>query len=71
MKPHFLLCIDDGGLPESREKRKFYEILDDADAVSEGMVRVIDESGEDYLYPRAYFADVTLPVQVERALEAA
>jgi hypothetical protein len=35
------------------------------------MVRVIDESGEDYLYPRACFADVPLPQQVERALEAA
>jgi hypothetical protein len=71
MKPHFLLCIDDGGFPESLEKRKFYEVLEDSDTVSEGMVRVIDESGEDYLYPRAYFADVALPQQVERALEAA
>ena len=71
MKPHFLLCIDDGGAPESLEKRKFYEVLADAAADSEGMVRVIDESGEDYLYPRTYFADVALPQQVERALEAA
>ena len=71
MKPHFLLCIDDGGWPESLEKRKFYEVLDDSDAASDGMVRVIDESGEDYLYPRACFADVTLPQPVERALEAA
>ncbi len=71
MKRRFLLCIDDGGFPESLEKRKFYEVLEDADAVSEEMVRVIDESGEDYLYPRACFADVTLPSQIERALEAA
>jgi hypothetical protein len=71
MKPHFLLCINDGGSPESLEKRKFYEVLDDSDAVSEGMVRVIDESGEDYLYPRTCFTDVALPQQVERALEAA
>jgi hypothetical protein len=71
MKSHFLLCIDDGGSPESLEKRKFDEVLDDVSAVSEGMVRVIDESGEDYLYPRAYFADVALPQQIERALEAA
>ena len=71
MKPRFLLCIDDGGYPESLEKRKFYEVLEDADAVTEGMVRVIDESGEDYLYPRTYFADVALPQQIERALEAA
>lgn len=71
MKPHFLLCIDDGGSPESLEKRKFYPVVNDASADSEGMVRVIDESGEDYLYPRTYFADVALPQQVERALEAA
>jgi hypothetical protein len=70
MKPRFLLCIDDGGRPESLEKRKFYEILEDAEAVSERMVRVIDESGEDYLYPRSFFADVALPRQIERALEA-
>ncbi len=68
---HFLLCIDDGGAPESLEKRKFYEVLADHDGDLEGMVRVIDESGEDYLYPRAYFADVALLQQVERALEAA
>ena len=71
MKTHFLLCIDDGGSPESLERRKFYEVLDDAKATSEGMVRVVDESGEDYLYPLAYFAEVSLPQQIERALQAA
>jgi len=71
MKLHFLLCIDDGGYPESLEKRKFYLVLNDASATSENMVRVIDESGEDYLYPRACFTNVPLPRQVERALEAA
>jgi hypothetical protein len=71
MNSHFLLCIDDNGSPESLEKRKFYEVVNDPSAASEDMVRVIDESGEDYLYPRACFADVALPQQVERALEAA
>ena len=71
MKPHFLLCINDGGAPESLEKRKLYEALEDAKAASEHMVRVIDESGEDYLYPEAYFAMVALPQKVERALKAA
>ena len=71
MKAHLLLCIDDGGYPESLEKRKFYEVVNDPTAASEEMVRVIDESGEDYLYPRACFADVALPQQIERALEAA
>ena len=71
MKAQYLLCIDDGGAPESLERRKLYEVLKDEDAASEGMVRVIDESGEDYLYPRAYFAAVALPQKVERALKAA
>ncbi len=66
-----LLCIDDGGAPESLEKRKLYEVRPDADAAKEDLVRVIDESGEDYLYPRAYFLVVALPQKVERALKAA
>jgi hypothetical protein len=70
MYSHFLLCIDDNGSPESLEKRKFYEVVADASAASEEMVRVIDESGEDYLYPRACFADISHPQQVKRALEA-
>jgi hypothetical protein len=70
MKPRFLLCIEDGGAPESLEKRKFYPVIEDAAAEAEGLVRVIDESGEDYLYPRAYFAAVSLPQQVEQALAA-
>jgi hypothetical protein len=67
----FLLCINDGGAPESLERRKLYEVQPDADAANEGMVRVIDESGEDYLYPQAYFLAVALPLRVERALKAA
>jgi hypothetical protein len=71
MNSHFLLCIDDNGSPESLEKRKFYQVVADDTAASQEMVRVIDESGEDYLYPRDCFADVALPQQIERALEAA
>jgi hypothetical protein len=71
MKTLFLLCIDDGGAPEALDKRKLYEVLTDADAASEGMVRVIDESGEDYLYPRSFFAVIALPQKIERALKAA
>ena len=70
MKRRFLLCVDDAGLPESLEKRKFYEVLEDADAASEGMVRVIDESGEDYLYPRECFVEVPLPNNIQLALAA-
>jgi hypothetical protein len=71
MKRRFLLCINDGGSPEALEKRKFYEVLPDPSAESEDMVRIIDESGEDYLYPRSYFLDLGLSSQVEEALSAA
>ena len=71
MKKKFLLCIDDGGAPESLERRKFYEVLDDAKAAEENMLRVIDESGEDYLYPQSYFVEVALPKSIENYLLAA
>jgi hypothetical protein len=70
MKPtKFVLCIDDGGAPESLERRKFYEVLADAAARKDGMLRVIDESGEDYLYPQSYFVAVALPRKVEDYLK--
>lgn len=71
MKVHFVLCIDDGGYPESLEKRKFYEAIEDFDTLKEGMLRVIDESGEDYLYPTKYFTEVQLPKNIKKQLIAA
>lgn len=71
MKTKFVLCIDDGGAPEALERRKFYEVLDDIEAVKEGMLRVIDESGEDYLYPQSYFVEVALPQRISNFLQAA
>ncbi len=71
MKRHFVLCIDEGGYPEALEKRKFYEVLVDSAASKEGMIRVVDESGEDYLYDSKLFLDVVLPEKLELVLEAA
>lgn len=71
MKTKLVLCIDDGGAPEALERRKFYESLDDRDAVKEGMIRVIDESGDDYLYPQSYFVEVALPQEIASRLLAA
>jgi len=53
---------------EDLEIRKIYQILPDARAAKDKHVRVIDESGEDYLYPTDFFIPVTLPLGVERAL---
>lgn len=66
----FALCISDGGYPESLEARKFYRILPDPRAAQDGLIRVIDESGEDYLYSETMFLRVPLPQSVEAALLA-
>jgi hypothetical protein len=65
-----LLCIRNEGA-DDLEVRKVYQVLADESASSEGLVRVIDESGEDYLYPAEYFAAVRLPEQVARGLASA
>lgn len=69
-KKRFLLCVRNKGC-EDLEPRKLYEQLPDSRAAADGYVRVIDESGEDYLYPADYFVAVELPRKAERALAAA
>ena len=65
-RSRFLLCVRNDG-SDDLEPRKVYEVLPDPRAVREGFVRVIDESGEDYLYPAEYFVPVRLPVVIARA----
>ena len=65
----FVLCIEDGGAPDL-EKGKVYRMLSDPDAKRSGMVRVVDDSREDYLYPRAYFVPLDLPTEAKKALLA-
>lgn len=64
----FVLCVDNTGYEASLEPRKFYVALPDADAEAHGQVRVIDESGEDYLFPASRFTEVPLPLAVRRRL---
>jgi hypothetical protein len=66
----FVLCIEDRDC-EDLEKRKIYRVLPDSDAEAEGFLRVIDESGEDYLYPRSYFVSIQLPREAQEALRVA
>ena len=63
----FLLCVRNKGC-DDLELRKLYEQLPDAVAADEGYLRVVDESGEDYLYPENYFVAVELPREAKRAL---
>jgi hypothetical protein len=54
-KQHLVVCISNEGYPASLETRKLYAVIPDAEADKLGMIRVIDESGEDYLYPKTRF----------------
>ena len=67
-----VICLDNEGYEVSLERRKIYVAIPDARAEKLGQVRVIDESGDDYLYPKDSFVEVALPQPVRRAvLEAA
>jgi hypothetical protein len=65
MSAHFVLCIENEGYPASLELRKVYQILGDPAAEERGLVRVIDETGEDYLYPRSFFVPIQVPREAE------
>ncbi|MBZ0157465.1 MAG: hypothetical protein K8I29_14805 [Alphaproteobacteria bacterium] len=71
MKRHFMICVDNRGYESSLEKRKLYEVLSDRAAKKHHQIRVIDESGEDYLYPEKFFAPVRLPNITKEKLELA
>ena len=66
-----VVCIKNDGYPVSLEKRKFYVALRDPLAESRGLVRIIDESGDDYLYPKAFFRAIALPQSIRKAVLAA
>ena len=66
----FALCIENRDC-EDLEKRKVYQVLPDEAAESEGYLRIIDESGEDYLYPESFFVLVQLPREAQEALQVA
>lgn len=67
----YLVCIRNDGVPASLEVRKIYQSLHDPDANRSNMVRVIDESGEDYLYPKDWFVTVEPSVELLSALQVA
>jgi hypothetical protein len=68
MKKRFLLCIENEGYEASLELRRLYERLPDKEAERHKQVRIIDESGEDYLYPSDFFAPIRLSVQTRTKL---
>ena len=64
---HFALCVDNSGYPTSLDLHKVYAVLPDARAAEDDFLRVVDESGEDYLYSSKRFVLVELPRQVKRS----
>ena len=66
----YVLCIDDGGYPESLEVRKVYAVLPDERAAMNNYIRVIDETGEDYLYPAKHFVPINVPPEAAKILHA-
>ena len=64
----YVLCINDGGYPESLEVRKVYAVLPDDHAAANNYIRVIDETGEDYLYPAKLFVPIQVPPEAAKIL---
>ena len=69
--PEFVVCINNEGYPASLELHKIYRVVPDKNAAADDDLRVIDESGEDYLYPASYFAPIKVPAAVEESLRRA
>ena len=65
---YLVVCLKNEGYDASLERRKIYVAIPDATAAKHGLVRVLDESGDDYLYPSEYFASAELPTSVRRAV---
>jgi len=65
----FVVCLNNDGYPASLEVGKLYRFIPDEEAAAEGLMRVIDESGEDYLYPKSFFLILKLPTNQVQALE--
>ncbi|MGH6628143.1 MAG: hypothetical protein ACREB3_00245 [Burkholderiales bacterium] len=66
-----VICVANTGYEVSLERRKLYTVLPDPQAKKHKLVRIVDESGEDYLYPESFFMPVTLPPATRQAVLAA
>ncbi len=64
----FVICIDNTDYPAALERRKIYQVILDDRAARHNLLRVIDESGEDYMYPQGYFIPVDFAPSIQQAL---
>jgi hypothetical protein len=70
-RSRYVLCVKNRGYAASLERRKIYRRLNDLRASRHGLIRVVDESGQDYLYPSSYFVSIAVPKPARRALSHA
>jgi hypothetical protein len=71
LSKQFVVCVRNDGYSASLEKRKIYVALRDPAAEKHGQLRVIDESGDDYMYPKIFFRSIALPQSLKKAVLAA
>ena len=69
-KQRFAVCVDNSDYKVSLIPRKIYRVIPDEKAAQDDLIRIVDESGEDYLYHISHFVVVEFPIEVERVLEA-
>jgi len=67
-RSRFVVCIKNKGYLASLKVRKLYQVIEDPEAEADDLIRVIDDSGEDYLYPAQMFLSAPLPASVEKTL---
>ena len=68
LKARFAICVNNAEYPASLELHKIYRVVPDHDARKDGDLRIIDESGEDYLYPADYFLVIDIPRSAAQSL---
>ena len=69
-KKEYMVCIDNTGYEVSLERGKIYQVLPDATGANHGYLRIIDESGEDYLFDSQRFLPITISQKLEKALQS-
>ncbi len=66
---NYVVCINNTGYEASLEVRKIYRVIKDKEVENKGLLKIIDESGEDYLYPIDFFIQIDLPQKIKQALQ--
>jgi len=70
-RTEYVVCVDNADHPVSLELHKIYRTLPDGDAAASGDLRVVDESGEDYLFPASHFVAISVPERVRSSMRRA